>query len=149
MNFYIGNEINLWSFTVNQGFRLGYTLFEAVKLTKNADSDKYIYSSYGIGFDASESFSLPDGNGFGKNVTLVGADMSSSIQIDNKRKDNLIPAKRPTQGLDDPTLTGEKGYPKYFTEQQKKFCLSLHYNGVNSYLFVNGVEIYKFKAKRF
>ena len=118
MNFYIGNEINLWSFTVNQGFRLGYTLFEAVKLTKNADSDKYIYSSYGIGFDASESFSLPDGSGFGKNVTLVGADMSSSIQIDNKRKDNLIPAKRPTQGLDDPTLTGEKGYPNYFTEQQ-------------------------------
>ena len=120
-----------------------------MKLTKNADSDKYIYSSYGIGFDASESFSLPDGSGFGKNVTLVGADMSSSIQIDNKRKDNLIPAKRPTQGLDHPTLTGEKGYPKYFTEQQKKFCLSLHYNGVNSYLFVNGVEIYKFKAKRF
>ena len=29
----------------------------------------------------------------------------------------------------------------------KKFCLSLHYNGVNSYLFVNGTEIYKFKAK--
>ena len=28
-----------------------------------------------------------------------------------------------------------------------KFCLSLHYNGINSYLFVNGVEVYKFKAK--
>ena len=30
---------------------------------------------------------------------------------------------------------------------KKKFCLGLHYNGVNSYLFVNGIEIYKFKAK--
>ena len=30
---------------------------------------------------------------------------------------------------------------------KKKFCLSLHYNGVNSYLFVKGTEIYKFKAK--
>ena len=30
---------------------------------------------------------------------------------------------------------------------KKKFCLSLHYNGVNSYLFVNGTEIIKFKAK--
>ena len=30
---------------------------------------------------------------------------------------------------------------------KKKFCLSLHYNGANSYLFVNGTEIYKFKAK--
>ena len=28
-----------------------------------------------------------------------------------------------------------------------KFCLSLHYNGANSYLFGNGTEIYKFKAK--
>ena len=31
--------------------------------------------------------------------------------------------------------------------KRKKFCLSLHYNGVNSYLFFNGTEIYKFKAK--
>ena len=34
-----------------------------------------------------------------------------------------------------------------FTVTKKKFCLSLHYNGVNSYLFVNDTEIYKFKAK--
>ena len=29
----------------------------------------------------------------------------------------------------------------------KKFCLSLHCNGANRYLFVNGTEIYEFKAK--
>ena len=34
-----------------------------------------------------------------------------------------------------------------FTVTKKKFCLSLHYNGVNSYLFVDGTKIYKFKAK--
>ena len=34
-----------------------------------------------------------------------------------------------------------------FTVTKKKFCLSLHYSGANSYLFVNGTEIYKFKAK--
>ena len=38
-------------------------------------------------------------------------------------------------------------YSINFTVTKKKFCLSLHYNGVNSYLFVNGTEIYKFKAK--
>ena len=38
-------------------------------------------------------------------------------------------------------------YPINFTVTKKKFCLSLHYNGANSYLFVNGTEIYKFKAK--
>ena len=38
-------------------------------------------------------------------------------------------------------------YSNYFTEYHKKFYLSLHYNGENSYLFVNGKEIHKFKAK--
>ena len=38
-------------------------------------------------------------------------------------------------------------YPINFTEENKNFCLSLHYNGTNSYLLVNGTEIYKFKAK--
>ena len=37
-------------------------------------------------------------------------------------------------------------YSIHFTVTKKKFCLSLHYNGANSYLFVNGTEIYKFKA---
>ena len=38
-------------------------------------------------------------------------------------------------------------YSINFTVRKKKFCLSLHYNGGNSYLFVNGTEIIKFKAK--
>ena len=38
-------------------------------------------------------------------------------------------------------------YSINFTVTNKKFCLSLHYNGTNKYLFVNGTEIYKFKAK--
>ena len=38
-------------------------------------------------------------------------------------------------------------YSINFTVTKKKFCLSLHYNVANSYLFVNGTEIYKFKAK--
>ena len=45
------------------------------------------------------------------------------------------------------TLTAEKMYSIKFTVTKEKFCLSLHYNGANSYLFVNGAEIYKFKAK--
>ena len=38
-------------------------------------------------------------------------------------------------------------YSINFTENNKKFCLTLHYNGANSYLFVNGTEVHKFKAK--
>ena len=73
-------------------------LFGAVSLTKNADIDKYRYSGYGIGFDRRGSFSFP-GGGFGQNVIIFGADMSSSILIDNKEKDILILGLGPTQGL--------------------------------------------------
>ena len=38
-------------------------------------------------------------------------------------------------------------YSINFTKVNTKFCLSLHYNGANSYLFVNGTEIHKFLAK--
>ena len=72
--------------------------------------------------------------------------MSSSAHAHNKKKDILILGKGPVQGLED-TLTAEKMYSINFTMTKKKFCLSLHYNGVNSYLFVNGKKIGKFKAK--
>ena len=75
----------------------------------------------GTGFDRHGSFSFP-GTGLGRNVIIFGVDMSSSTKIDNRKKDILILGKDPTH-------------------------LSLHYNRTNSYLFVNGKEILKFKAK--
>ena len=72
--------------------------------------------------------------------------MSSSVHVDNKKKDILILEKGPTQGLEH-SLTAEKVYLINFTVTKKNFFLSFHYNGANSYLFVNGTEIYKFKAK--
>ena len=79
-------------------------------------------------------------------MQFFGADMSSSAHIDNKKKDILVLGKGPTQGLEH-ALTAEKMYSINFMVKRKKFCLSLHYNGANSYLFVNGKEIVKFKAK--
>ena len=66
-------------------FMLRNSLFGAVKLTKNADFDKYKYSGYGIGFYAYGTFSLSDSSGFRKNV-IFGADMGSSVKVDNRRK---------------------------------------------------------------
>ena len=74
--------------------------------------------------------------------------MSSSQHTDNNKNDILIIGKGPTQGLEH-TLTAEKLHSINFTKENTKFCLSLHYNGANSYLFVNGTEIIKFKAKDF
>ena len=62
------------------------------------------------------------------------------------KKDILVLGKGPTQGWEH-TLTAEKMYSVNFTVTGTVFCLILHYNGANSYLFVNGKEIVKFKAK--
>ena len=59
----------------------------------------------------------------------------------------LVLGKDFVQEINDTTIYAEKLYSINFTENNKKFCLSLHYDGDNSYLFVNGTEIYKFKAK--
>ena len=58
----------------------------------------------------------------------------------------MILGKGPTQGLEH-TLSAEKMYWINFTEHNRKFCLSLHHNEANSFLFVNGKEIHKFKTK--
>ena len=59
--------------------------------------------------------------------------MRFSTHIDNKKKDILVLGIAATQGLEH-TLTAEKMYSINFTVTKKKFCLSLHYNGANSYL---------------
>ena len=56
------------------------------------------------------------------------------------REKTLIVGIGPTQGLED-RLTAEKMYSINFTLTKNKFCLSLHYNGANSYLFVNGTNL--------
>ena len=120
-------------------------LFGAVKLTKNNDIDRYKYSGYGTGFDSKETFLFSDGS-FGQNVINFGADMSRSINANNKKNNILVLGKQFIQGINDTTNYAEKTYSINFTMTKIKFCLSLHYNGDNSYLFVNGTEICKFKA---
>ena len=68
--------------------------------------------------------------------------MSSSVHVDNKKKDISFLG----EGIDRKTLTAEKNYSVDFTENNKKFSLSLHYKGASSYLFINGKKIIKFKA---
>ena len=98
-------------------------MFGAVKLTKNFDIDQYKYSGCGIEFDRRGSFSF--GNGTGRNVIIFGVNLSSSPHIDNKKKDILVIGEGSSQGLEH-IPTGEKLYSFNFTENNKKFCLSLH-----------------------
>ena len=108
-------------------------LFGVFSLTKHAVTEQQKYFGYGIGFDRKGTYLF--GNGFGKNILIFGVDISSSLHIHNKKKDILILGDGSTQGLEHKLTAKEK------------FCLCLHYNGPNSYLFVNGTEMIQFKAK--
>ena len=73
-----------------------------------------------MGFDSRSEFSFTDVS-MGRNVTIYGADMSSFVHVDNNNKDILILGERPTQGLDDTTLTAEAIYLFNFTQPNKVF----------------------------
>ena len=84
-------------------------LFGAVSLTKHVDIDQYKYSGYGIGFDRKGKFSFGS-NGFGRNVAIFGADMSSSVHANNRTKNISVLGKDFIQGLDNTTIYAEKLY---------------------------------------
>ena len=140
MNIYIVYDLksNLKSFDPT----LKNCLFGAIKLTKNTDINKYEYAEYGIGFDSKGTL----WNNW-CDVIIFGADMRSSVRANNKTKSILILGEGFTQGLEDRTPHSEKMNSANFTATRKKFCLILHYNGDNSYLFANCTDIIKFKAK--
>ena len=78
---------------------------------------------------------------------MFGADMSSFAHVDHKNKYILILGEGPTQGLHDMTLTAESKYAFNFTRPNKRFVLSLYYNGINIFLFTSAAKVYQFKRK--
>ena len=90
LNIYIVHETTPDTKTSN--ITLENCLFGAVKLTKNADVDKYKYSGYGIGFDSRGNFSHPSGGDF-QNFITFRADFSSSVHTNNKVNNILVLSK--------------------------------------------------------
>ena len=80
-------------------------LFGAVKLTKILKITTY--SGYGIAFDSKGSFSHPSG-GYGKNVIIFGADLSSSVHANNRANNLLVLGKDFIQGINGTTIYAEK-----------------------------------------
>ena len=122
-------------------------------ITKNANASKYKYKGYGICFDESEEFThgRKEGNfnhtTSARSVIIFGADMSFSKHANNKANNIYVMGKDYIQKINDTTIYPEKMFYRNFTDPGHKFILSLHYNGDNSYLFVNGREELKFKTK--
>ena len=132
--------------SITSDITLENCLFGAVKLTKNLKINTFSGYGVAVAFYAKGNFSNPSG-GYGKNVIIFGADLSSSVHANNRANNILVLGKDLIQGINGTAISAERMYSTNFTVTNKKFCLSLHYNGDSSYLFVNGKEIVNFKAK--
>ena len=153
INIYVVYKLDPIASSRDTTFTIQDALFGAMQITKNTNTAKYDYKGYGICFDERSEFghTITEG-GFAhttdaRNVLIFGADMSFSVHKTNRANHIYLMGTGLTQGINDTTIYAEKNFYRNFTDPGKKFVLSLHYNGDNSYLFVNGRQELKFKAK--
>ena len=148
INIYCIYELDPIASTRDDTFTIQNALFGAMQITKNDDTSKYKYKGYGICFDEGVTFSKRNINN-GRNALIFGVHESSLVHANNTANNIYVMGDLFVQGINDTTLYAEKIYSQNSQNSQpsKKFVLSLHYNGKNSYLFVNGKEELKFKTK--
>ena len=141
---YIVYDIYAWLRSPTNNLKFKNCLFRATNIVKNGDKEKCVYSGYGITFDNGGSWSFD--NDFDRNVIIFGVDNSSSSHSDNCKNNFLILGEVRTYDIDGSFGSLEKPFDINFSKANSKFCLSLHYNDDNSYMFANGKEIFKFKT---
>ena len=117
-----------------------------MQITKNSDTSKYKDKGYGICFYKGGTFSKGNINN-GRNVLIFGVDESSLVHTNNKVNNIYVMGHLFVQGINNTTLYADKVYSQNFTQQSKKFVLNLHYNGDDSYFFINGKQELKIKCK--
>ena len=154
INIYCVYKLDPIALSRDTSFTIQNALFGAMQITKNAtDNSKNNYKGCGICFDERSQFSYTitaDGRAHstnGRNVLIFGVDMSFSAHATNRANHIYLMGDGLTQGINDTTIYVEKNYWRNFTDPGKKFIISLHYNGDESYFFVNGRQELKFKAK--
>ena len=153
VNIYIVYKLDLIASSRDTTFTIQNALFGATQITKNTDTLKHDYKGYGICFDEGSEFghTITEGGRAhttdARNVLIFGADMSFSIHKTNRATHIYVMGTGLTQGIHDTTLYAEKNFYRTFTDLSQKFMVSLHYNGDDSYLFVNGGQELKFKCK--
>ena len=154
VNIYIVYKLDPLASTRDTSFTMQNALFGAMQITKNAtDNSKNNYKGYGICFDEGSEFGhkITEGGRAHttdcRNVLIFVVDMSFSVHASNRANDIYLMGTGHTQGINDTTIYAEKNFYRNFTDFGKKIILSLHYNGDDSYLFVNGRQELNFKAK--
>ena len=153
INIYIVYKLDPIASSRDITFTIQNALFGAMQITKNAANSKNNCKGYGICFDERSEFghTITDGGRThttdARNVLIFGAGMSFSVHATNRANNVYVMSTGLTQGIHDTMLYAEKNFYRNFTDLGKKFMLSLHYNGDDSYLFVNGRQELKFKCK--
>ena len=143
INIYCVYKLDPIASTRDDTFTVQNALFDAMEITKNADTSKYNYKGYGICFDEGDTFghTIREGNfdqtTDARNVLILGADMSFSTHKTNKANNIYVMGKLFVKGINDTTLYTEERFYRNFTDPGKKFLLSLHYNGDNSLSMVD------------
>ena len=146
INIYCVYQLDPISSSRDTTFTVQNALFGAMQIIKNSDTSKYASRGYGTCFDEGGMFSEVSINN-GRNILIFGVHQSSLLQSNNKANNIYVMGKDFVQGINNTTLYADKVYSQNFTQPSKKFVLSLHYNGDDSYLFVNGKQESKFKCK--
>ena len=146
INIYVVYRLYPISSTRNTDYTIQNALSGAMEITKNTDTSKYKYKGYGICFDEGGMFSMGNINN-GRNVIIFGVHENSVIHSNSKTNNIYIMGDGFVQGIAGTTLYAKKTYSQNFTQPSKKFVLSLHCNGDDSYLFVNGRQELEFKSK--
>ena len=146
INIYCVYKLDPISSSRDDTFTVQNALFGAMQITKNANTSKHKYKGYGICFDEGGLFSIENINN-GRNVLIFGVHKDSVIHANKKANNIFVMGDAFVQGINETTLYAGKMYSQNFTQPSRKFVLSLHYNGDNSYLFVNGKQENLIKEK--
>ena len=123
---FIVSELHTWSRNLNTTFILADCPFEAMKLNKNADLEKYWYKGHGIGLDACLQFPLLT-DVWVKHI--FGVDNSLSVHTEGRNQGILVFVEEPTDGLGDTKMTMEANYSVNISTSRK----SILCNAANSF----------------
>ena len=133
-NIYCVYKLDPISSSRDNTFTVQNALFGSMQITKNADTSKYKYKGYGICFDEGGTFGIGNINN-GRNVLIFGVHESSLIHVNNKANNIFIMAMDLYKVL------------MIWLCTQKKYIAKILLNQTKSYLFINGKQELKFKAK--
>ena len=135
-NIYIVYKLDPLASIRDKGFTIENALFRTRQITKNTtDNSKNNYKGYGICFDERSEFghTITEGSHAhttdARNVLIFRAGMSSSVHATNGANHIYLMGTGLTQGINDTTIYAEQNFYRNFTDFDKIFVLSLHYNG--------------------